>query len=120
LAPDHAPYLARYAELMMGMRRNAEALTYANRAIEIDPELPGPGVIAGRVYYESGDYAAALEYFEREAKLQPRSGDVFAFLSLLYIGAGEVEKARNAYQTYLSLGGTRDPNFERDAGLAPQ
>ena len=118
LAPGHAPALARYAELMLRTGRNADALARANEAIEADPNLPGPGVVVGRVYYESGDYAAALEYFEREAELQPTSGEVFAFLSLLCMKAGDADKARAAYRTYMSLGGSRDPAFERDAGIS--
>jgi tetratricopeptide (TPR) repeat protein len=120
LAPGEAQALARYAELMLASNRKAEALKFANQAIEADPRLPGPGRVVGRIYYESGDYDAALEYFEREADLQPHSGEVFAFLSLLYMKAGDVERARGAYQNYLSLGGARDPNFERDAGMSAE
>jgi tetratricopeptide (TPR) repeat protein len=118
LVPDNAQALNRYAELMLLAGKKAEALAFANRAVEVDPRLPGPGRVLGRIYYESGDYDAALQYFEREAELQPQSGEISAFLSLLYMKAGQVEKARAAYRDYLSLGGVRDPNFEKDAGIS--
>ena len=120
LAPDHAPYLLRYAGLMYASRRYDEALAFAGRAMEADPDLPGPGIIIGRLLYESGDYDAALEYFKRESELQPRSAEVYAFLTLLNMRVGDVESARAAYQNYLSLGGAPDPNFERDAGLSTE
>jgi Flp pilus assembly protein TadD len=117
LTPGHAPFLSRYAELLQRMGKNAEALARANQAMEADPNLPGPGVVIGRFYFESGDYASALAYFEREAELQPTSPEVFAFLSVLRMRTGDAEGARAAYRTYLSLGGGRDPAFEGDAGI---
>jgi tetratricopeptide (TPR) repeat protein len=120
LLPGDGSALYRYAELQLQMGRVAEALTYAQAAVEADPNLPGPGFILGRVYYHNDDYLAALNYFEREAGLQPTSSEVFGFLAASYGKLGEVERARAAYRDYLSLGGPRDPAFERDAGISSE
>jgi tetratricopeptide (TPR) repeat protein len=120
LSPGDGSVLYRYAELQLQMGRVAEALTYAQAAVEADPNLPGPGFIIGRVYYHNDDYLAALEYFEREVGLQPTSSEVFGFLAASYGQLGEVERARAAYRDYLSLGGPRDPAFERDAGISSE
>ena len=120
LSPGDGSVLYRYAELQLQIGRVAEALTYAQAAVEADPNLPGPGFILGRVYYHNDDYLAALKYFEREAGLQPTSSEVFGFLAASYGKLGEVERARAAYRDYLSLGGPRDPAFERDAGISSE
>ncbi|MEE8639880.1 MAG: tetratricopeptide repeat protein [bacterium] len=120
LSPGDGSALYRYAELQLQMGRVAEALTYAQAAVEANPNLPGPGFIIGRVYYHNDDYLAALKYFEREAGLQPMSSEVFGFLASSYGKLGEVERARAAYRDYLSLGGPRDPAFERDAGISSE
>ncbi len=120
LSPGDGSVLYRYAELQLQIGRVAEALTYAQAAVEADPNLPGPGVIIGRVYYHNEDYLAALKYFEREAGLQPTSSEVFGFLAASYGKLGEVERGRAAYRDYLSLGGPRDPAFERDAGISSE
>jgi Flp pilus assembly protein TadD len=93
-------------------------LTYAHAAMEADPHLPGPGLIVGRVYYHNQDYLAALKYFEREAGLQPTSSEVFGFLAVSYGKMGDIELARTAYRDFISLGGPRDPAFERDVGVS--
>ncbi|MEE9457270.1 MAG: tetratricopeptide repeat protein [bacterium] len=120
LSPGDGSALYRYAELQLQMGRVAEALTYAQAAVEADPNLPGPGFILGRVYYHNDDYLAALKYFEREVGLQPTSSEVFGFLAASYGKLGEVERGRAAYRDYLSLGGARDPAFERDAGISSE
>ncbi len=120
LSPGDGSVLYRYAELQLQMGRVAEALTYAQAAVEANPNLPGPGFIIGRVYYRNDDYLAALKYFEREAGLQPTSSELFGFLAASYGKLGEVERGRAAYRDYLSLGGARDPAFERDAGISSE
>ena len=120
LMPGDASVLYRLAELDLSMGNVADALTYAHAAMEADPNLPGPGLIVGRVYYHNEDYLAALEYFEREAGLQPTSSEVFGFLAVLYGKVGDIERARAAYREYISLGGPRDPAFERDFGISSE
>ncbi len=117
LVPGDAPTLARYAELMMQMGRTSDMLGAAQAAMAADPNLPGPWFLIGRYYFENGDYETALEYLEREAQLKP-SPEVFGFLSISYMKLGDAARARAAYRRYLSLGGERDPAFERDAGLS--
>lgn len=118
LLPGDAAVLHRHAELELQIGRVGEALKYAQAAMEANPNLPGPGLIIGRVYYNNGDYLGALKYFEREVELQPTSPEVFGFLAASYGKVGEIERARAAYRNYLSLGGARDPAFERDAGVS--
>jgi tetratricopeptide (TPR) repeat protein len=117
LVPGDAPTLARYAELMMQLGRTSDMLAAALAATEVDPNFPGPWFLIGRYYFENGDYGTALEYLEREAQLQP-SPEVFGFLSISYMRLGDAARAQAAYRNYLSLGGPRDPAFERDAGLS--
>ncbi len=117
LSVGDARMLYRYAELQMQMGRTAQGLAYAEAASRADPNLPGPGALVGRIYYENKDYYGAVKYFEREAKLQPTSPQIYALLAASYAKSGALDKARAAYQDYLSMGGSRDPAFERDAGI---
>ncbi len=117
LVPGDGATLARYAELMMQLGRTSDMLAAAQAATEADPSLPGPRLLIGRYYYENGDYVTALEYIEREAELQP-SSQVYGLLSMLYLKLGDAARAQAAYRNYVSLGGPRDPAFERDAALS--
>lgn len=117
LAPGDPSTMYRYAELQLQLGRVADALTYAQAAAEANPNMPGPGLVVGRIYYQNDDYLAALKYFEREAALQPMSPEVFGFLAASYAKVGDLERARAAYRDYLARGGRRDPAFERDAGI---
>ncbi len=117
LLPGDARALYRYAELQMQIGRAAQALGYAEAACRADPYLPGPGALVGRIYYENEDYYGAVEYLEREILLQPTSPEIYGLLAASYAKSGELGKATAAYRDYLSLGGLRDPAFERDAGI---
>jgi Flp pilus assembly protein TadD len=117
LSAGDARMFYRYAELQMQMGRRAQALAYAEAASRADPNLPGPGAIIGRIYYENEDYYGAVEFLEREVELQPTSPGLYGLLAASYAKSGEIDKARATYQNYLSLGGLRDPAFERDAGI---
>jgi tetratricopeptide (TPR) repeat protein len=120
LLPGDASALHRYAELELQLGKFGEALKYAQASMEADPNRPGPGLIIGWVYYNNGDYLEALKYFEREAGLQPASSEVFGLLAASYGKVGKVERARAAYRDYRSLGGPRDPAFERDIGMSSE
>jgi Flp pilus assembly protein TadD len=120
LTPKDGQALYRVAELDFLMGRAAEALAYAHAATEAAPDMPGPGLLIGRIYYQNGDYLAALKYFERESALQPRSTEVLGFLAVSYGRTGDTERARAAYRDFLALGGPHDPTFERDMEISPQ
>jgi cytochrome c-type biogenesis protein CcmH len=77
LSPDDAAVLADLADaLAMGQGRSllgrpTELLT---RALEIDPRHPKSLALAGAAAFERGEYAAAVDYWERlAAQLEPGS-----------------------------------------------
>lgn len=108
----------RFAELQYEMGNAAEATRWAKAAAELDPNFPGPGLLLGRILFDRADLAGALPYFQREAGLQPNNPQVFAFLSALYLEAGDAGRAVQAYNNYVAAGGERDEAFERAAGIA--
>ena len=112
--------LSRYAEVLVHVGDYERALSWAEAAARADPNIPGPHFTAGRIYFERGEYAAAAAHLEREAEFQTGKPEVFGLLAASYGALGEEEAAARAYGTYADLGGSADPDFEREVGLPPR
>ncbi|UCH79476.1 MAG: tetratricopeptide repeat protein [Candidatus Coatesbacteria bacterium] len=120
IPPREPRTMSRYAEILVHIGDNARALPWAEAAAEADPNLPGTHFTAGRICFERGDYAAAVAYLEREAELQPHKPEVFGLLAVSYAELMDGEAAARAYEKYEALGGSADPDFEREVGLPPR
>ncbi len=117
LAPENARFQLRMAEILTREGRTEEALPFAHAAAAAEPSLAGANYILGRWYYQRGDYQTALTYLSREVDIAPASAPALALLAGAHMKLGHVAQARAVYRTYLSRGGRRDLNFERDAGV---
>ncbi len=79
------------------------ALEMAERAVRLDPENPFAHWTLGRVLSRLGDSAnsrtRALEELQEAIALDPNYADAYAFISLLRIGGGQRDEARQAIET---------------------
>jgi tetratricopeptide (TPR) repeat protein len=67
-----------------------------------DPGDPRYHFALGHSHYRSGDPAAAARSFEAALRIDPGYGEALYALAVACEGAGEAEKARDAYLRYLS------------------
>jgi arylsulfatase A-like enzyme/Flp pilus assembly protein TadD len=71
----------------------AEAETFARRAIELDPRLPGVHTILGVILSKSGRQAQAIESWKRAVELDPSEFNALYNLWLQLASAGRREEA---------------------------
>lgn len=110
IEPGNVQALTNLAYLLAEYKnRQDEALNYAQRAREADPDNPDAAGVVGWIYYRKGVYGTALEYL-RDAVTKQRNpvGAAAAFrqcyLGLTYLKLGERLKASEALREALAAG----------------
>jgi tetratricopeptide (TPR) repeat protein len=84
--------------------RKELALEAANRAVELDPELPGSHLAKGYYFYHCElDYERALAEFETALKLQPNNADLLNAIAAVERRQGKLETAAESFKKALSL-----------------
>jgi tetratricopeptide (TPR) repeat protein len=68
-------------------------LSYALRAVDLDPDLPGGHLAAGRCELARRDYPSAVTRFERAIELDPLELGAYTDLAVAYEESGEDESA---------------------------
>jgi len=95
LRRDDGPALIRLADLELEQGRVGEAeLLYVRAAVVDDSAAVAYGL--GRVAEERGEYAQAIEQFQRALTLQPRASVVHYNLGQAYRELGEFDRAEEA------------------------
>ncbi len=84
----------------------ARAEQFADKALELDPDLPQAHFALGLVRYKRGDMQAFLGYIKSAVELEPTSDALF-FLAFVLAGIGKIDQARQ----YADEGVVRDPLF---------
>jgi tetratricopeptide (TPR) repeat protein len=102
LTPDNAHGYANLGGLYLYARRYAEAEIALQKAINISPTV---GTISnlGKVYYDQGDYPAAIVQYERAVKLAEKDHRVWQNLASSYWNAGNREQAGTTFRNALRL-----------------
>ncbi len=83
----------------------AQALTWAQRAVALAPNVPQFQSTLGWALWRSGQMPAALAAMERAAQLGPQVPEVLARLGELHEAMGQKAQAKAAYQKALAVGG---------------
>ena len=74
------------------------------KAIEIDPNFSEPYIALGYLYADHAEYKKAIAQFEKVTELSPKLFvNCFYDLGGLCLMTGEYEKAKNAYESFLSF-----------------
>jgi tetratricopeptide (TPR) repeat protein len=102
-SPNHA--LARLQIAYINMRnKEAEAgLKYAEEAVKLHTRLPLGHYILGRILFEMGENARAVEELEIARRLAPNEARVHFTLSRAYARAGRKAEADQARETFSRL-----------------
>jgi tetratricopeptide (TPR) repeat protein len=107
-----------YADAMVGLAEVCErrfefgedpiwlehGLSYAERALDVDPTLPGAHLAAGRCELSRRAYAEAVKRFERTLELDPLNLPAYLALAAALEDGGEPERAGAAIDRALRTG----------------
>jgi tetratricopeptide (TPR) repeat protein len=89
----------------------AEALL--EKAVAIDPKLGEAHLQLGILYFERGDYAAAIRAYQEAIKVSPKLGSAHYRLALAYKRVGEDAKAQQEFQAHQQIEKTEAADVER-------
>ena len=87
----------------------AEALPYAQRAVEHKPLLPSAQLVLGRSLLEAGELNGGMEHLEKALQLQPDNLEIHLALAKAYSKSGRKEDARRERMLCLQLTSANDP-----------
>jgi tetratricopeptide (TPR) repeat protein len=89
----------------------AEALL--EKAVTIDPKLAEAYLQLGILYFERGDYAAAIRAYQNAIEVSPKLGSAHYRLALAYKRVGEDAKAQQEFQMHQQIEKTEAADVER-------
>jgi len=94
-----------YAECLMTMGRNAEALTGMKKSLELDPLSLIINVAIGWTYYHGRQYDEAVAQLLRTVELDPNYPMTYWILGLLYRDTAQYDLAISAGEKGVNLSG---------------
>ncbi|HXZ27723.1 MAG TPA: peptidase MA family metallohydrolase [Terriglobales bacterium] len=71
--PNNAIILANYANVLLALRRFAEAVPYAEKAVRLAPDSFDAQAVLGVAYFQSGRTKEAIAAWKRALALQPNA-----------------------------------------------
>jgi tetratricopeptide (TPR) repeat protein len=78
-----------------------ERIERANRAVEADPDAPGPYLNRAEIHRRHGDFAEAIADLDRAAALEPGGHQVDYFRGHVYLDSGRPMEAEAALRRFL-------------------
>lgn len=97
--------------------RIEEGISQYRTMVALSPRAAGPRLQLGRVLAQRGDRDGAIEAFEGELVVNPRSLPANQALAILYLRAGQRERALEHARAALQSGGTFKPEVMRALGM---
>jgi len=114
IAPSNADAGVMTAWALLMKNGAAEALPYAQKAVEEKPELPSAQLVLGRSLLETGDVKGGMEHLEKAQQLEPGNLETHLALAKAYSKSGRKEDARRERTLCLRLtSGSNDSAIER-------
>jgi serine/threonine-protein kinase len=101
--PDNARVLYDLGIVYRKQNRLAEAQEVLQRSVALDARA-NPTTELGNVLFQKGDYAGAIEMFQRATQISRSKYDAWGNLAAAYAADGERSKADEAYRKAISLG----------------
>jgi len=86
-----------------------QALTVANQALKIDPQLPEAYYARGYAYEIQNEFSKAITDYEKALSLNPKEPIFLTQMGHVYDLKGEPEKAKEYYEKALAI----NPNFSK-------
>jgi TolB-like protein/DNA-binding winged helix-turn-helix (wHTH) protein/Tfp pilus assembly protein PilF len=117
LDPNGAAAHLNYALFLRTQKRFSEALSEAQKALELDPASPSTLVNAGRVFFAAHDDGAATRLFNKALIVHPSFPAALYFLAVQAEEHGKSEEAIALYQKAVISSG-RTPKYLHSLGIA--
>jgi tetratricopeptide (TPR) repeat protein len=70
-------------------------LSYARRAVDLGPDIPGAHLAAGRCELARRDYPEAVDHLQRTIELDPLNLKAYTSLAVAYEELGKIERAQD-------------------------
>ena len=96
-------------------RDNITAIEYFNNALDLNPSFGEAYYRLGEMYFRMGKIKESLEHLEKSLDFITPNYDPYVFYGQVLTTAGEIEKAKNAYNRALEI---NDKNTGAIAGIA--
>ncbi|MCW5823875.1 MAG: tetratricopeptide repeat protein [Cyanobacteria bacterium TGS_CYA1] len=93
--------------------RLQEALTYAQKSVELDPKLLSAQMNLGSTYMLQGNHSKAKEAYRQAVVMAPKNADAHYCLGQSLVKSGEKEAGKKELQNYLELANPADPKRKR-------
>jgi tetratricopeptide (TPR) repeat protein len=103
IAPNSELPYVRMASIELKMHRPADALSFAQRAVELGADSAEAHYLLGRSCMEVGQHDKALQELETAGKIAPGSPEVHFNLAKAYAKANLPEKAQQERATFARL-----------------
>jgi tetratricopeptide (TPR) repeat protein len=94
IAPANATVAALLARVLLYQSQPAQALPFAQRAADEDPESAVAQLVLGRSLAETGDLSAGIQHLQKALELQPGILETHIALAGAYSSAGRPQDAR--------------------------
>lgn len=110
ISPSNADADVMTAWALLMKNAYADALPYAQTAVEQKPALPSAQLVLGRSLLETGDVKDGMEHLEKALQLEPDNLETHLALAKAYSKSGRKEDARRERLLCLRLtSGSNDP-----------
>ena len=103
VAQDNQDALTMLAWSLLMDGRSDEALPYAKRLAQAQPELAPAQLILGRALVDTGDVPAGIEHLERALKIEPNNLETHIALAKAYSKSGRDDESRRERALCLQL-----------------
>ncbi len=112
-APSNADANVMAAWALLMRNRAAEALPYAQNAVDKEPTLPSAQLVLGRSLLETVDLKGGMEHLEKALQLEPDNIETHLALAKAYSKSGRKEDARRERVLCLRLSSDNETTVER-------
>lgn len=106
---DDVAVLLKIAECEISLRNIENALSFAERAIDIQPSLPAAKLLLARIYQLDEQWEAAERLYGRLLQDEPDNPAVLYSLSLVNEKLGKPVEAQKYYDKYEAMKGRNQP-----------
>jgi tetratricopeptide (TPR) repeat protein len=101
-------YFQEISELELALYHDDQAVAFAQKALEKNPNDAGAQERLGEIHAKRGDLAAAVEAYRRAIALDPRNVGVRFALATLYVNADRTREAAQLYRDIVRTAGEEE------------